>query len=238
VQVNSTATAFGTIINAGSNKGVACGLSLGSTIPATFGYQTTDPATNAVTGAPNTPADIPVGGAQSFVFSVTPTAAFAPTDVTITASCANASAAPTSVGLNTLLLSASSTPVPDIVALGATSTHDGILTIQGSTGAGAFAVATVNVGSTATITASADTGSVGMALQLLICQTNPNGSCQQSPAPTVTIPINANATPTFSIFAQANGAIAFDPANNRIFVRFKDTNGVVRGATSVAVRTQ
>ena len=32
--------------------------------------------------------------------------------------------------------------------------------------------------------------------------------------------------------------IAFDPAVNRVFVRFTDNGGVVRGATSVAVQTQ
>jgi hypothetical protein len=46
------------------------------------------------------------------------------------------------------------------------------------------------------------------------------------------------AGPTFAIFVKGNGTIAFDPANNRIVVRFKDGGGVTRGATSVAVRTQ
>ena len=50
--------------------------------------------------------------------------------------------------------------------------------------------------------------------------------------------INANATPTFGIFVQSNGTVPFDPAANRIFVRFKDGDNVTRGSTSVAVRTQ
>jgi hypothetical protein len=54
----------------------------------------------------------------------------------------------------------------------------------------------------------------------------------------VTTTINANATPTFGIFVQGSGNVAFDPALNRIFVRFKDSGAVTRGSTSVAVRTQ
>ena len=50
--------------------------------------------------------------------------------------------------------------------------------------------------------------------------------------------IAANATPTFAIFVRGSGNVLFDPARNRIFVRFKDGGGVTRGATSVAVRTQ
>ena len=52
----------------------------------------------------------------------------------------------------------------------------------------------------------------------------------------VTVLIPANGTPTFSVFASAMGNVPFDPANNRIFVRFSDSGGVTRGATSVAVR--
>ena len=119
-------------------------------MPASFVYQTTDPATNQVTGFPNTPVNIAAGAAQSFVFALTPTAPFAPTDVQFSFDCANSDPAPINVGLNTLLLSASNTPVPDIVALAATPTNDGIVNIPGTSGTGVFAVATVNVGASGT----------------------------------------------------------------------------------------
>ena len=88
--------------------------------------------------------DIAAGAAQSYVFAVTPSAPIAPTDVQFSFDCANTDLAPVNVGLNTLLLSASTTPAPDIVTLGATFGGDGIVNIPEATGTGAFAVATVN----------------------------------------------------------------------------------------------
>jgi hypothetical protein len=76
-------------------------------------------------------------------------------------------------GFNPLLLSASATPVPDIVALAA-SGDPCILGIPGANGAGAFTVATVNVGTSGSITASANTGSATLPVSLSLCQTNPS----------------------------------------------------------------
>ena len=78
-----------------------------------------------------------------------------------------------------------------------------------------------------------------MPVSLSLCQTNPaNGQCISAIGPSVTTQINANATPTFGIFVQGAGNVPFDPATNRIFVRFKDAGNVTRGSTSVALRTQ
>ena len=239
VQVGTTATAFATIINAGTDTAIGCAPTLVTSLPVTFAYQTTDPATNQVTGSPNTPVNITAGAAQSYVFALTPSAPIAPTDVQLSFDCTNTDPAPITIGLNTLLLSASATPVPDVVALAVTSTNDGIVNIPGATGTGAFAVATVNVGASGNITATADTGGASLPVNIFICQTNPGtGACLTSPAGSVTTTINANATPTFAVFVQGNGTVPFDPATNRIFVRFKDSGGVTRGSTSVAVRTQ
>jgi hypothetical protein len=238
VQVGTTATAFAALINAGTETAIACALTLITILPATFTYQTTDPATNQVTGSPNTPVNVGAGATQSFVFALTPSAPIAPTDVQLSFDCANSDPAPINIGLNTLLLSASATPVPDVVALAATLTNDGIVNIPGATGTGAFAVATVNVGVTGSITASADTGSATLPVNIFLCQTDPaTGQCISAIDSGVTTQINANATPTFAIFAQGSGNLPFDPAANRIFVRFS-SGGVTRGSTSVAVRTQ
>jgi len=137
------------------------------------------------------------------------------------------------------LLSASATPTPDIVALAATLTNDGIVNIPGASGAGAFAVATVNVGATGLITASADTGGVPLPVTVALCETNPTtGQCMSPIASTVTTTINSLATPTFGIFVSGGGNVPFSPAGNRIFVRFRDAGDATRGSTGVAVRTQ
>ena len=238
VRVGTTATAFATVINAGASPANAVSIAPAMPIPATFSYQTTDPVTNLPTGTPNTPVTIPPGGTQSFVIAITPTSAFDSTEIPFTIMGTNTAPAVTIVGVNTLLMSGSVTPVPDIVALVA-SGDPGIVDIPGPTGTGVFAVATVNVGAGATITASADTGGASLPLSISICQTTPaTGACQGPAGPIVTARIDPGETPTFGIFVTGSGAVPFDPANNRVFVRFKDAGGVTRGATSVAVRTQ
>src|SRR5262249_30881316 len=120
VQVGTTATTFAGMVVAGGG-GVACGIALANNVPATFQYQTTDPATNQPTRTPNTPVNIAAGTFQTFIISIPPTSPFPPTDVAFNFSCFNTGSAQTLSGLNTLLLSASTTPTPDIVALAASS---------------------------------------------------------------------------------------------------------------------
>ena len=239
VQIGTPATAFATIINAGQETATGCAISPITNIPATFNYQTTSLATNQITGSPNTPVDILAGAAQSFVLALTPTAAIAPTDIQLSFDCANTEPAPVISGLNTLLFSASSSPTPDMMALAATLTGDGIVNIPGSNGTGVFTVATVNLGAGDNLFVSADTGSAILPVNIFICQTDPQtGACFSPPATSVTTTILSNQTPTFGVFVAAAGNVSFDPGTNRIFVRFKDSGNITRGSTSVAVRTQ
>ncbi len=240
VQVGSPLTVYATMINSGSTVGTACSIGLGSNIPATLGYQTTNSTDNSLTGSANTPVDIEPGAAQSFVVSLTPSAAFSPTDVQLRFSCANAGPAGVLTGINTLLLSASNTATPDVIALVATTTGDGIANIPGASGTGAFAVASANVGRAGSITATADTGSTALPVNLTLCQTDPStGACLQPPAGSVSTAIASGGTPTFAVFVRGTGAaIPLDPAGNRIYVRFRDNSNAVRGASSVAVRTR
>ena len=107
VQVGTPATAFATMINAGQSTATSCSVVPITNIPATFLYQTTNPATNQIIGTPNTPINVAGGAAQSFVLAFTPTAPFPPTDVQLSFDCTNSNPAPVNSGLNTLLLSAS-----------------------------------------------------------------------------------------------------------------------------------
>jgi hypothetical protein len=248
VAAGTPATAFATIINTGTSTATGCQITPGDatlnyeqigSLFASFAFQTTNPATNAVTGTINTPVDIPANAAQSFVVAFTPPDVIPPSDVALNFFCDNAIAAPVVPGVNTLLLSASTTPAPDIVALAA-SADPGIVDIPGANGTGVFAVATVNVGASSAITLTADTGGVSLPVSILLCQTNPQTSACLPPGPaaSVTTVINAGGTPTFGVFVTGTGVVPFDPANNRIFFRAKDAGGVTRGSTSEAVRTQ
>ena len=240
VQINNQATAFATIVNGTRVAATDCGIAPLTAVPAAFSYQTTDPASNALIGTPDTPVDIRAGESQSFVFAFAPTAEIAPTDVQLIYDCANTQSAPITVGLNTLLLSASSTPVADVIALVATPTGNNIVDLEGNLGINAIAVAAINVGSQSTITASADTGTASLPVTLSICKSDAaTGECLSAPNASVTTVIDADATATYSIFiaGTGNGTVPFDPARNRIFVRFRDGSGVPRGSTSVSVQT-
>jgi hypothetical protein len=239
VQVGTAATAFATIINAGPVLATACSIAPLTSVPATFLYQTTNPATNEPMGTVNTPVDVAAGSAQTFVFALTPTTTIDPTDVQLAFECLNTDPAPVTPGLNTLLLSASDTPIPDIVALPATIGNDGIVHIPGTSGTGVFAVAAANVGAAAPITVSADTGNVTLPVTIGVCETDlASGTCLSAIAPSVITQIDSGETPAFGIFVTGTGTVPFDPGANRVFVRFTDEGGIVRGSTSVAVQTQ
>ena len=139
VQVGTPATVFATLINTGQDFAKDCRISSFTNLPATFIFQATNPATNQPIGTPNTLVAIPAGASQSFVLTLTPTAPFAPTELGFSFACAvvaplgGTAVAPIIPGVNTLLFSASPTPVPDLIALAATVDNDGIVKIPGAT---------------------------------------------------------------------------------------------------------
>ena len=243
VQVDDLATVFATVINGGDETATGCTIAPAQAFVGTFFYQETDPLTNAPIGTRNQPVDIPgTNGFKTFVIGFQPEEPFDSTETELVFDCANSGPAPTLSGVNTLLLSAAVNPVPDIIALGATPTNDGITAIPFRSGTGFFTVASVNVGATGLMAATVEPSDATLPLSLSICETDPATSvCTNPPAPTpgpVTTQIGANETPTFAIFATANDDVDLDAAARRLLVTFADDLGVVRGATSVAVRTR
>ncbi len=240
VELGQPATIFASMINAGATPLQGCAPALPVTAPAglSLSYQTTDPATNALTGTQGKPATIAANnGVQSFLVTFQGNQAFSASDMALDFGCLGIGPAAVATGVDTVDLAMSTAPVADVIALAATASNDGIAKIPAG-GASAFAVASSNVGATSQIVVSVDTGSASLPLTATLCQSNPStGACLATPSTSVTLSDASGAAPTFSVFLQATGTIPFAPAASRVFVRFKDPSGGLHGSTSVAVET-
>jgi len=241
VEVGHPATIFASMVNSGTATLNDCSVSLPASAPAglTMSYQTTNPATNALTGKPNTPTTLPGNnGLATFFLAFQGTAPFSAPGLPLDFNCAGTGLIQTAAivpGVDTVDLVMSATPIADIIALAATPTNNGVISVPVN-GAAAFAVASFNVSVTGNITVSADTGAATLPATLSICQSNPaNGQCLAPPSPTVSLSYAGGAAPTFSIFVTSTAAIPFSPATSRVFVRFEDSTGGLHGSTSVAI---
>jgi hypothetical protein len=145
----------------------------GDTVPASSMYQTTNPATNALTGSPNTPASIAAGASQSFVIAFTLNVPFAPTIVMLGFDCTGVSAAPSNTGLNTLLLSASTTSVPILWRSWRRRRTTASCTSPGPPARTPLRWRRLMSRRAPLITATANTGSATLPLAISLCQTNP-----------------------------------------------------------------
>lgn len=239
VQTGTSATVFATIINTGAAIATGCAPSLPEDVDANFSYRSTDPATNLPVGTPDTPVELAPGASATFLLQIEPRSARTASEVAVRFVCDNVPEAAPIVGVNGLLLAVEDDPVADMVALALSPSGDGVMRLEAPEALGFFALASVNVGVADTLSLSADTGSVSLPMEFLLCQTDPvTAACINPTSPStapVSIAIEAGATPTFAIFASAFGAVDFDPSRNRVYARFADQNGRIRGATSVAV---
>ncbi len=237
VQVGSLAAAFATITNLGGSTAMSCSITpVSAVFGAGFLFAPVDAVTGALSGPANTPVDISAGASQKFNITFVPTAPLAPVEVSFIFDCANTTSAPIIIGFNTLLLSASLTPVPDMVAL--TSAPGGRLTISSDTPTGAFLIASLNLGAAGLMTMSADTGEFSLPVGLLVCEFNVSlGTCFQPPS--VTTPprtITSGEVTFYAVFVISQGtAIPLNPFTNRVFARFLDAGNVPRGCANVAL---
>ena len=238
VAVGGQATAFATVINVLPQPVTDCRVALSAPLPVDFFFQTTNPLTNELTGSADRPVDLDGFGLQTFLVGISPREEISPTDVEFLFACGGAPNADVVPGVNTLLLSASPTPVPDVIALARTPTADGIVDLPEPPGSNAFAVATSNVGAPSTITVAATSTRENLALNLQVCETDPSdGRCLADARASIETFVDSGATPTFSVFVTGTNRVPFDPRKNRVTVTFSE-GSIVRGATSVAVRTQ
>lgn len=237
-QAGSGGTFFATVLNTASDPVKHVAISAPS-FPGYVWFETTDPQTNARNAQSTMLVDIPAGGMQTFLVTLISRIVVAPMDVVFTVAGDTAAVSSRAPGVDTVLFSASRELTPDVIAVSATVSGDGIVNIPSSTGIEVFTLATVNVGDAARITLTIDTGSESLPLSAVVCETDPLTSlCLAPPAATVTLDIGIAERHTFGVFASATASIAFLPERNRIFARFRDAGSVIRGATSVAVRTR
>lgn len=232
--VGKPVTVYATMINTSGQNASGCAVTT-SQSGLTLSYQPTNPATNKPVGAPNTPVAIAANQAQSFILSVTASAAMQAVDVPLTFDCTGLQPAAIISGLDTLLLTiTTTTEPPDIVAIAVTVGGTGILSTNG--GSAAFAVASIDVGAGAAITVTPSLGDLSsLPVTLTICQTDATGACMATAGASANNTYTTDSTATFGVFATATGPIPFAPSWARVFVVFTDSNNVVRGETSVAL---
>jgi Peptidase family M23 len=241
VQVGQTATVFATVLNPSEVEASGCWISPAAPIDGRFEYRETSPVTNAVIGDRNAVFDIPASGSRSFVISITPAdgSVADSLDLSLRYKCDNSDAANIVPGVNSILLSFGPQPVPDLIAISLTPSGDGILRISDENSAAAFATAVSNVGAAGTLTVRPAATGGATSMRLRICETDSaTGACLSPASETISRDFASNETASFAIFGRAQGeAVAFAPATTRIQLIAEDAAGIVRGSTSVAVRT-
>lgn len=238
VQTGNVATVFASMINSGTSDLTNCKIAPVTPLTGTFLYQTTDPATNKLTGTANTPALIPRGGLQTFLIAITANGPLPPADALLGYSCNGVPPAVAIPGVNTLLLTFDNSPVGDMIAIGVTPSNDGYARTGGPAGTGVFAISTTNVGATSTLIARPRFSNGSIPMNATVCETDSAAACKAPAAGSVSRSFAKNEAATFTVFVKANGAQPVDPANARLFLEFLDTGGIVRGSTSTAVTTQ
>jgi len=236
-RVGQFTTFFATLINTGTETLQNCGASVSNGVPGTFWFRPADPTTNSPLGERSTVANIAAGAAQAFYLEFRADAELAPVEVQFAFTCDGTEPAPVVSGVNTLVFSAGTVEPIDMVALTATTTGDGIVNLPTDETEGFFAVSTVNLGPVG----SARARPIARGFEpsgLLICATDRfTGACESALADSVTEVVGRNSVQTYAVLVKTAEDVAFDPAVNRVAVEFTDSTNLLRGATSVAVRS-
>ncbi len=238
-------TVFMTVLSRATSPAQSCRVTAPGDAPFALSYQRLDGVTPV--GDINPLFDLSNGGSLSFIIAMTPASATDASGYTFLPSiaCENTDLAPIE-GVNSVHLSIGNAPVPDILSIGATASNDGVVRIPEAGNRIAFmAASAVNIGAgdgsagagQATVTVSVDTGATSLPVTLEVCESGATGCITPRGSTETTGLYDPNVANTYTVFVRANGSeiIPFSPANSRVFLRFRDANGVLRSATSAAI---
>ncbi len=258
VAIGGSATVFAVFVNSGDQTATNCRIAppfFGSP-PISLAYQALDVSGNLI-GAPFTPTDVPAGASQRFLVTITANAAFEGR-LRLFFQC-DGLVALVFEDVNDLFFTATVGTPPDLIAIFATPSGDGVFRVDTAGGIAAAGGAVINIGSGGAETPIEVTPTFGsfdgvLGATLSICETDPaSGACLAAPTPTVQMSIGG-AAKTFSVFVIASdnlGAPLF-PEYIRVSVVFSDPaaapdtpegagksrivaiNGPIRGRGSVA----
>jgi len=252
---SEAATYFTSVLNPGPHDAEECTITHSTSIEDArieLGFQVNDLVTNEPLNEFqfDSEFDVPAGGVTQLTISVSALEAFDTQNVQLRYRCLNSPDATRIQGVNTLLISASTSPLPDMITGVATAESNGIARLPGLSGTGFFAASTINIGAEAELRAvpvfdladlitQLEPGDGVSNATLRICETNPeNGECLSPPAAEISRRFPNQDIATYTVFVVGNGSdIPLDPARNRVFIAFVDEAGEVRGASSVAVTT-
>jgi hypothetical protein len=248
------------IANSGNTQASNCQIGLGTKTPAgmSVSYQITD-ATNQLTGSTDTPVNIAANSNQTFLVRVTSSVPFRG-KVPLVFDCDEGSAfSRKAVNLPDLLVTTEAGP--DIIALAATLSADGIINVDPDTLLGAMSVSVINVG--IAVAAESANGTSRPAAQeapitvfgviedfvlddsidILVCETDASENCLEDPTFIIDT-IIGDSGKTFSVFVVGDGirSVPFFPAFYRLKLKFGRVetkfgfdNFIDVGSTSVAL---
>jgi hypothetical protein len=239
VEAGEPATVFATLLNSGSTDATACRVALDTgysgAVPVSVTFQTTD-AANALTGTPGAPVDIPAGDAQTFLITLETSGVIAAREIGLAFIC-DQGRAPVTAGANTVRLTATAAPGPDVIAIAATASGDGVLRADSPARRGAMAVAALNIGAPARLIVRPGTGVYQWPVELTVCETAADGRCLQPAAASMELDFNPGAARTFTVFARGDDRLGTPllPDIARVFLNFETLDGIPAGATSAAL---
>ncbi|VAV91235.1 hypothetical protein MNBD_ALPHA06-130 [hydrothermal vent metagenome] len=238
-QIGTPLTVFAAMLNFGDAQANNCRIELNANfsgvLPITLAYQTTT-ATNQLTGTVNTPVNIPAGVVQNFLLELTGTDVIAGRDLGFDFVCDQISA-PLFSGVNTVRLTISDTPLPDLIPIAVSLSADGIMRIENAGGASAYGAAVINIGAAGNVQVRADGGEYVWPMQMLVCETDPDGNCLQTAIAMLEVNFASGQSRTFSVFASASArlGVPFMPELARSFLRFERPDTGTLAASSLAI---